>query len=329
MDTVAKSLHDGITVCSVSFNHAEHLRLNQNLADNLNRNPHRSIFWIIGENSPDDSRSKLASDEQGLQVIPGPKGAYKPNLHHALSLNSCVELVGTRYLLVLDPDFYIIRDNWADSVISYMMENDLAFFGVPWHPKYTSKYRYFPCVHCMFVDLRKVPANELDFRPISASQAPIESKAGRDEQTNRGLFTRILASALPGRDVGRAYKDTGTRVFLRHAFRSDIRFETAVAFYDPVDERKLHATVKQTIAEHLLPESLCYLPKRAGYYVPFDFASVTKPNLMLPRHWEQFFWKDEPFGFHLRGNIGRRDRDGATDFMHLRRVLDHVLGHRH
>src|SRR5215470_8766244 len=159
MRTVARSMNESITICSVSFNHAEHLRLNQDLVDKLNQNSQRSIFWIVGENSPNDSHYRLTSDEQRFQIIPGPKDVQKPNLHHAMSLNSCVALVRTKYLLVLDPDFYIIRENWADEVISYMTENGLAFFGVPWHPKYTSKYRYFPCVHCMFVDLGKVRAS--------------------------------------------------------------------------------------------------------------------------------------------------------------------------
>ena len=41
----------------------------------------------------------------------------------------------------------------------------LAVFGAPWHPRWVYKNRYFPCVHCMFVDLDRVSIDALDFEP--------------------------------------------------------------------------------------------------------------------------------------------------------------------
>ena len=41
----------------------------------------------------------------------------------------------------------------------------LAVFGAPGPPRWAYKNRYFPCVHCMFVDLEQVSIDRLDFEP--------------------------------------------------------------------------------------------------------------------------------------------------------------------
>ena len=46
-----------------------------------------------------------------------------------------------------------------------MARRQLGVFGAPWHPRWIYKHRYFPCVHCMFVDRERVPLDWLDFRP--------------------------------------------------------------------------------------------------------------------------------------------------------------------
>lgn len=91
------------------------------------------------------------------------RGSYQ----HATALNRFLreQEIDTRYLMILDPDFYVVRDNWITDALQHMAEAGLWFMGVPWHPKWYSKHRYFPCVHCMFVDLSVIKPNELDFTP--------------------------------------------------------------------------------------------------------------------------------------------------------------------
>src|SRR5690606_10106474 len=50
-----------LTICTVSFHHAPHLRLNYDLVRRLN--PDTKIRWVIGENSPLDSDRRLGADE--------------------------------------------------------------------------------------------------------------------------------------------------------------------------------------------------------------------------------------------------------------------------
>lgn len=104
---------------------------------------------------------------RGQPLDPHKPNACRGSYQHAAALNQFLRdhAVRTPYLLILDPDFFIVRSNWIADVISHMSSRGLAFFGAPWHPKWYSKYRYFPCVHCMFIDARQIDCPELDFTP--------------------------------------------------------------------------------------------------------------------------------------------------------------------
>ena len=49
----------------------------------------------------------------------------------------------TNYLLVLDPDFFILQNDWIKNITEFMETDDIDFFGSPWHPKWYTKYRDF------------------------------------------------------------------------------------------------------------------------------------------------------------------------------------------
>ena len=104
---------------------------------------------------------------RGQPLDPHKPNACRGSYQHSAALNQFLRdhTVHTPYLLILDPDFFIVRSNWIADVISHMSSRGLAFFGATWHPKWYSKYRYFPCVHCMFIDARKIDCRELDFTP--------------------------------------------------------------------------------------------------------------------------------------------------------------------
>src|SRR5690606_18343333 len=107
-------LHD-LTICTVSFHHAPHLKLNHELVRRMNPNMH--IRWIVGENSPVESPCRLADGAlddvtvlatEALQAD-GPRSSHR----HTTALRACISAVKTRFFVVLDPDFYIGRPGWA------------------------------------------------------------------------------------------------------------------------------------------------------------------------------------------------------------------------
>lgn len=157
-----------ITICTVSYGHRSLIETNIEFVKKMN--PEIYPRWIIVENTPPNIKERFASGEvenclikEGIQndftgIAPG-------SYHHATGLNSALKEVKTRYVLVIDPDFYIVKKNWINATLGYMNENNLAFFGAPYNPKRYMKYRYFPCIHCLFIDLSKVDKEKIDFTP--------------------------------------------------------------------------------------------------------------------------------------------------------------------
>lgn len=73
--------------------------------------------------------------------------------------------VDTPYLLVLDPDLFVTCPHWIVECLDHRERRRLRFFGVPWHARWYRKWRGFPCVHFLLIDLRQVDIGELDFTP--------------------------------------------------------------------------------------------------------------------------------------------------------------------
>lgn len=157
-----------LTICTVSFGHKELIEENMRLCNEVNLGA--DIRWVIVENTPKNSKERFEINESDqTRVLEGVEnnftGVGQSSQHHASGLNIAIREVKTRYALILDPDFYIVRKNWVREVTEYMNINNLAFFGAPYNPKRYLKYKYFPCIHCMFIDLEKIEKDNLDFKP--------------------------------------------------------------------------------------------------------------------------------------------------------------------
>jgi hypothetical protein len=299
-----------LTICSVSFHNAGHLSLNWALADRLTQGDGR-LRWVIAENTPEGSDGKLDPDDRRFLVIPGVGDEHRDNYQHTEALHKCFEHVHTRFLLVLDPDFYIVRPHWLRDVLGHMHRNDLAMLGVPWHPKYTDKYRYFPCVHCFFVDLDKIGIGALDFRPGCADDATPSDRipVARPSAVARWLGIDAL------RHRRKDYRDTGTRMYLRYRSDPRIRYECAIPVYRLPDDYQGSGNPlgwRSRLIESLLPDSLCYLPKRKDSYQSEGFLGDRRGT--ASEFWEEFMWQGAPFGFHVRRNARKRERNAAAEF---------------
>lgn len=308
--------HD-LTVCTVSYHNARHLEVNWQLAHQRTVGP-RPIRWIVAENTPPGGSERLQLDPQGRQwltVLPGANTKLPPNLHHAVALHKCLEKVETRFLLVLDPDFYIVWGEWASCVIDYMVARNLAIFGAPWHPKHGFKYRYFPCVHCVFMDLEKIPLRTIDFRPPS-----LEDLDSPGNPKNRFLDIMLSFTGLFHRRS--APTDTGTLFYLRYHNDKSIKFECVTPVYRLRQDRpEFGKTIRSRFLQKVLPDHLCYVPKKKGAFTDQGFSELGH-NLDMPRAWEEFVWQGAPFGFHVRRNARKDSRDEQKEIGILERTIE-------
>ncbi|MCB1676217.1 MAG: hypothetical protein KDI01_08000 [Halioglobus sp.] len=316
-----KSLHEA-TVCTVSYRNAPYIDLNREFTAHLNSEPQR-LQWIVAENTPDGGDT-LYHDAR-FQVIPGVPPQPLVTYHHAMALNRALQQSGTRFVVILDPDFYVVYPEWVDAVIDHMLSQDISFLGSTWNPRYSSKYRYFPTVHFFVADTNKIPVAELDFRPIIPN-APVD-KFAVEPSLSRDILarTRLLKYLLhtPLRSRVRFHTDTGGRLYYGLAGSNKYRFECLTPVYPTDNDFRTTATWRAKLAEAILPDLLCFSPKRKATFRRKGFEEDGLLRAVSP-HWDQFYWNDKPFGFHVRRNAGKQCRDAVSELSALRQQL-HAL----
>jgi hypothetical protein len=318
-----------LTVCTVSFHSAPFVMTNIRLTSKLN--PRISVKWIVAENSPANSLHKMPSKsscalEPDVHVIDGVEGSHIPTYHHSLALLKCVEQARTRFILVLDPDFFVIKSDWVRIVTQYMRECELAILGVPWHPRH-DKYRYFPAVHFCLFDTQRFAKGEIDFRPdYPDGDNDTNWPCGRDAHRRYFAKSRIAqwlgGLPLPVIRHRRVFHtDTGSRLYKKYARDAALKFEILDPVYDrTADGRNLSYLGK--LLDSILPDDLCYRPK--GYKV--SEASFV-PRLVADdssRLWEEFTWKGAPFGFHVRLNMDRHRRDYVQEAAAIETIANRI-----
>ena len=305
--------------------------------------------WIIIENSDENSSERLSADDQYFTVVNGePRkqiGRAVGSYNHASGLNKALELVSTRYGLFIDPDFFIVRPNWIREIVDYMHSRHLSFFGVPYHPDRPSKYRYFPCVICLFIDFTRISKTELDFSPeinemenisLLSFRDLIERALNRQNPNWNHLSSKITASMareiLLDRIISRLNRqiadlfrlgrsrDTGWQIYQSFYGRNKYLFESAV----PVWKNPLFTTpsslserARQFMVRWVLPDRISPYPKNKSYTSLHSFSNFGFFDLPTVDV-EQYLWYGDPFGFHIRGafqGINTVDQRTLVDYV--------------
>ena len=158
-----------LTILTVVLNgHYPYVRQQIELIEALN--PGAPFKMVVVDNSShgepelkiDDPRCVVIGGVEPDMTLPEHgRGSY----HHAAALKLGLAHVDTPWLLVLDPDFFVVYRNWIAEVTEHMRARRLKLFGAPWHYAWSRKWRYFPCVHFLMIDVSQVGLDELDFTP--------------------------------------------------------------------------------------------------------------------------------------------------------------------
>jgi hypothetical protein len=241
---------------------------------------------------------------------------------HGLALNSFIanHTITNRYLLVLDPDFFIYFDNWIGSVTAYMSDQRLDFFGAPWHPKWFTKYRGFPCVHCLFIDTHSVDIKSLDFTPdIKPTLAADLKKTKFVVKIKTNLFSQLLSliysMSLLRLDIGKT-KDTGGKIHAQ-ALAHPMRWKSGLLL--PClhsDEWIMVAHLRHKLGrwvEKAVPNRWSFFPdKRSGYSYKSLVSSEISQDI-ANQGWEEFQWQSRVFGIHMRRFANKTQGKMAAD----------------
>lgn len=319
---VARSLN--LTICTVAYQSRHLLHLQRDLLARLN--PGLEPRWIVVDNTPGQNPLRVSKGGR-FDLLPGVKRPRLAkgfaSLQHGKALNRALRSVDTRYVMILDPDFFVVRPWWLRDVLQHMMRRRLAFLGAPWHPRWYRKWRYFPCAHCVLIDTQLATREELDYLPeLSRQPRPYGSpflhelewmwvRGQRLQACCRALrhFRITLEEDRRRRLVVGSSRDTGIRVFDRFARRPGIRWGSFTPVYRPGKDRLIPPpdvridtrSPLRGALEKLRPDWLSFYPRRRGSFSRNGFSAYGLPDLHA-KGWEEFLWKGEPFGFHVRAS---------------------------
>ena len=329
-----------LTIISVYHNKLSKQLLELNAVFTRAQNPDTDFQWLVGDNTPVGFADPI--DEKKFVVIHNREDYHGLESHqHAGAINKCLKEVTTRFVLSLDSDFYILRRGWIKEILEHMKANELAFFGVTYHVQDYPKYRYFPSVVCMFVDLEKVPKETLDFSPQMELTAGkeigqiIRVEKDRDikKKTLRKKIKRFIPQGVAAflakimrtlsirqrRTVIGTGRDTSYRIYVRYGSDKRFKRDYVTVVFDPYHESYLGQRVLlplNRIVETLLPDSLCYVPKQRNAYYTTGFKERGFKDLR-EFGWEEYLWHDLPFGTHIRGSKTWKRNESEDDELRL------------
>ncbi|MGH9695848.1 MAG: hypothetical protein ACRD5Z_16975, partial [Bryobacteraceae bacterium] len=264
----------------------------KNVELTMHLNPGLKSRWIAVDNTlagPGACNSAVP----GVEILPGvprPRARDKGSLHHAMALEKALHEVRTRFVLFMDPDFFVIRANWVEIVLSHVAEQGLGIFGSVWHPRWFYQYRNFPSVHFMLVDLHQIPLTQVDLKPLIS-----DDRWWQIINRDRTPWPRILRDTLKAQRC----RDTGWQIYRRYRDDPAISVETLLPHYVPPEdarykwERRLAPLLRESWRKY--PDS--------GTFTEESFVKAQCPQAYA-QAWEEFFWREAPFAIHLR-RVGR------------------------
>ncbi|MBI1975603.1 MAG: hypothetical protein HYS59_01220 [Candidatus Vogelbacteria bacterium] len=317
-----------ITICSAYSSNDTKKELEINHAFVQKMNPGVRLRWLVAEASDIGETEQIDPKKflvyEGLRTRDIEKNIGWRSVQHAGSLNKLFPHVRTRFLLILDPDFYVVRPHWIREVVQHMSTNGLAFFGSPWHPRDYAKPRYFLSTHFFCIDLLRVPVSEINFLPGNIKELPVNKK-----------IPALARALITDRQYIGKSRDSGFRMYQKFFNRTDTRRDSFKPVFRPWkdwDPLKNILWMPNALIEFFLPERLCFLPKRRSEYSRKSFNEYGARGVADDK-FEEYVWKDAPFAIHLRGTKAGYYGSGGNnkftkDIEYIRSILDTYMTDR-
>ncbi len=161
-------------------------------------NPDLEFEWFVafknswGHEYPNSKNTQV----YGLDAAILPElSANHPSVDHGAMLNYLVAQVpdAFRFILVLDPDCFLLGPSALQKHLAWIAENGIGFSGTPYglgFPK--SFFRDFPTVFAMIIDQTLVDVKDLDFMPN-----PLElSMVSTTQKQNIWNFPRSIGTKI-------------------------------------------------------------------------------------------------------------------------------------
>ena len=307
---ISEKFDNEITICTVCTNDEILIQKNIEIISKLNKQI--KINWVIGINKKNISEVNFKTYDTNIKYTKGVPSELIGSiaLNHSITLNLTKKYIDTRFVLFIDPDFFLLKENILEEIIKDMIAEKISFLGTPWYPKWHTKFRYFPCSHCLFVDTENISLDLFDFRPIKIFWDKEYYKYNLFID-RKSLFKRIFFKMLSLNNFinynfvhrkNNAFDgDTCHRIYL-NLRDSKYKFKIFNPGFNIKNDWLIPISWKlNNLIEFFLPEKYCFFPKRKKLIV-FDTKFI---NYLSSFSYEGFYWKNQPIGFHIRGHPKR------------------------
>lgn len=276
---------------------------------------------------------------EGLPIVKTMHRGIAASYYHAYIFNKMLPHIKTRYAFFCDPDVFVLRKNWINEVLEHMDRKGLAFFGITYDPKKYAKYRYFPVINGMFVDLTKVNIDTLDFLP---GYVKVQELVGRDAVStdNHGKNTphpraisikqflrKILAPLLRDHYKIGASRDAGWKIFKKYSGNKNFPSECAVAVFKIKNDFRgpqyAMSARWRMLEKFILPDKLCFIPKNSRSFTEIGFRELGFFDARKLK-WEEHMWLGAPFAFHAK-RVRQFKSDPDTEFDAIQKTIKSVV----
>lgn len=309
-----------VITCAMKF-HEPFLRANHKALREFSKD----IRWIIVNNDESELELRLnAERDSRLEIQKGPPidlsfGLISIGVHHARALEIAAGQVFTSNILILDPDFVILKWDLIMKQFMDLMSERTIVVGTPWFPTWYRKKIFSLAPHLVF-SKTKILNREFEWYPIS--QIPRNllgfnadvTRARSDRSMFKHSFFRFLLKFFYNRTKINTEYDT---------FGSSERLASQgqVSFLEPQLTKNQLAKISPTLRyslgrrlERLVPFKFRYL-SHSYSVAPFELSASTQ-------HIEHWSVAGEIFGVHMRSfGAGKLD---AKDLSAIREFSEHV-----
>lgn len=282
-DPIKSFCNQRALVVTVSYGHGPLFPILANTISRASRNccVHSKIVQNTPIKADQDTQQIAASFEAfGLshEVVSCPV-----KCEHGEALDWCIsQSTDFDYLIVVDPDFFVVQPMWLDRILEKFGNEGLVALGSQWHPRWIDKWAGLS-PHFLVLDARKIDVSNLSFKRRKPAKRPL---------------SRLLLFAGKRRRIGSS-RDTG---YLVHQ-------DISAKYEGSYDVLQVHATIDHLLCAGVSMMALVLDPvfprtwrfRRPTRDVVAESSLATQAHLAGIAYFEVFHFEDRPFAIHLRG----------------------------
>lgn len=312
------SIENEIDIYVVSYNHEDFIC--RNVALSRRQNPNIKINWYIGITGDLESFSPIRDDPL-VQIISDIRFS-KDNQHMRCMLHLLSNYGSSRYRLILDPDFFLIQDNWISQCIAEIEVGALGCIATQWHPAWR-KQRWGLAPHFLFYDTSMITINRKDVFPTRSYRAIYNVNSGMLYFLLKSIesvlgYAQRLDQIITGGRVMRV-SDTCAGLSWR-LIQENIRvLRLAIHFKSNGASEAEETGINQRPTESRLGD---YIKKKVtGLIVNLPYgphywnAEIEDVLIKFPGNPELHYLGHRPFGIHAR-KYGRSGFSASADDLH-------------